>query len=96
MEKIDLKKTIDAYQAKVGEFRVLEVPPQQYLMIDGHGDPNTSASYADALAEIFTGLCKADRDQLIPDSKKQFAPSHLNADTTVQCYFSCEAVQIIG
>ena len=53
MEKIDLKKTIDAYQAKVGEFRVLEVPPQQYLMIDGHGDPNTSPAFTAAVEALY-------------------------------------------
>jgi len=34
------------------------VPPLQYLMIDGHGDPNTSAAYADALATLYPVACK--------------------------------------
>ena len=50
---IDPKKTLDAYQAKRGEFRVLEVPAMQYLMVDGAGDPNTSGEYADALAALY-------------------------------------------
>ena len=51
--KVDLKKTLDAYQARPGELRVLDVPPMQYLMVDGHGDPNTAPEYADALAAIY-------------------------------------------
>lgn len=52
-DKVDLKKGLDAYRAKRGEFRVLDVPDQQYLMIDGHGDPNTSPAYAEALNALY-------------------------------------------
>jgi len=41
-DKLDLKKT-DAYRAKRGEFRILDLPSQGYLAIDGEGDPNTAA-----------------------------------------------------
>lgn len=51
--KIDLKKTIGTYTARPGQFDVVTVPTMRYLMIDGHGDPNTSQEYADALATIF-------------------------------------------
>ena len=51
--KIDLKKTLDGYRARRGEFRVLEMPPLPYLMVDGHGDPNTAQEYADALAALY-------------------------------------------
>lgn len=50
---IDPKKTLDAYRAKRGEFRILEVPSMQYLMIDGAGDPNTAPAYSDAIAALF-------------------------------------------
>ena len=53
MAAIDPKKTLDAYRAKRGEFRVVEVPPLQYLMIDGAGDPNTSPAYRDAVSALF-------------------------------------------
>lgn len=52
-DKVDLKKQLDSYQARRGEFRVVDVPPLQYLMVDGHGDPNTSPAYADALAALY-------------------------------------------
>lgn len=51
--KLDVKKTFDSYRARSGEFRILEVPELSYLMIDGHGDPNTSEAYADALAALY-------------------------------------------
>jgi hypothetical protein len=50
---IDLKKTLDAYRAKRGEFRVVEVPPMQYLMVDGAGDPNTAVAFADAVTALY-------------------------------------------
>lgn len=51
--KVDLKKTLDAYRAKRGEFRVLTVPAMQYLMIDGHGDPNSAPAYEQALQALY-------------------------------------------
>lgn len=51
--KVDLVKTLDGYRAKRGEFRVLEVPEQRYLMVDGHGDPNTSPLYTAALEALY-------------------------------------------
>lgn len=53
MAAIDPKKTLDAYRAKRGEFRILEVPPMQYLMVDGAGDPNTSPAFANAVSALF-------------------------------------------
>ena len=52
-DKADFKKSLDSYQATRGQFRIVEVPDLQYLMIDGHGDPNTSAEFADAVAALF-------------------------------------------
>lgn len=49
---IDLKKTLDAYQAKQGVIRIVEVPPMQYLMIDGAGDPNTSSAFTEAVTAL--------------------------------------------
>ncbi len=51
--KVDLKKQIETYTAPAGAFEVVTVPPLQYLMLDGHGDPNTSPAYADALATLY-------------------------------------------
>lgn len=51
--KIDLKKELGLYAPRRGRFEVVTVPPLRYLMIDGHGDPNTSEQYRDALQTIF-------------------------------------------
>ncbi|MBN9612162.1 MAG: GyrI-like domain-containing protein, partial [Actinobacteria bacterium] len=51
--KVDFKKDLDGYRARQGEFRRLLVPEMQYLMIDGHGDPNTSAEFAEAVEALY-------------------------------------------
>lgn len=51
--KIDLRKEIETYTAPRGRFVVVKVPPMQYLMIDGHGDPNTAQAYEDALKSLY-------------------------------------------
>lgn len=51
--KTDFKKTLAAYQAPRGEFRIVDVPDMQYLMIDGHGDPNTSPAFSDAVEALY-------------------------------------------
>jgi len=50
---VDLKKDIGAYRARSGRFDVVDLPPLSYLMIDGHGDPNTSPAYAEAVSTVF-------------------------------------------
>jgi len=52
-DKADLKKSLDAYQAKRGQFRLVDVPDMQYLMIDGHGDPNTSPAFTAAVEALY-------------------------------------------
>ena len=51
--RTDFKKEIDAYTARRGEFSVVTVPALQFLMVDGHGDPNASAAYQDALSSLY-------------------------------------------
>jgi len=51
--KADLKRDVPGYGARSGVFSVIEVPPLQYLMIDGHGDPNTADAYRDAISTIY-------------------------------------------
>ncbi|CAG7607864.1 GyrI-like domain-containing protein [Leucobacter soli] len=52
-DKIDFKKTLDAYRASAGSFRILDVPEMRYLMIDGSGDPNSDPAYAEALEALY-------------------------------------------
>jgi len=51
--KTDLKKELGLYAPRRGRFEVVTVPPLRYLMVDGHGDPNTSDEYRDAIQTIF-------------------------------------------
>lgn len=51
--KVDLKREIPTYTARRGVVEVVQVPPLQYLAIDGRGDPNTAQAYADALATLY-------------------------------------------
>ncbi|MEQ6903082.1 GyrI-like domain-containing protein [Nocardioides sp. YIM 152588] len=51
--KVDLKKELDCYRARRDELRVLDVPAQRFVMVDGHGDPNAAPEYADALAALY-------------------------------------------
>lgn len=53
VEKVDLKTALDGYRAREGEFRELDVPPTRYLMIDGHGDPNTSPAFTTAVQALY-------------------------------------------
>jgi hypothetical protein len=52
-DKADFKKDIDAYRARNGQFRIVQVPDLQYLMIDGHGDPNTSQAFTHAVEALY-------------------------------------------
>ncbi|WP_084078479.1 GyrI-like domain-containing protein [Demequina sp. NBRC 110057] len=72
--KVDLKRELDSYAARAGEFRVVDVAPASFLMVDGSGDPNVSPAYADALAAIypvayalkFLSKRERDRDYVVP------------------------------
>jgi hypothetical protein len=50
--KLDFKRELACYRAKRRSPQVTHVPDLQYLMIDGHGDPNTSV-YGDAVSALY-------------------------------------------
>jgi hypothetical protein len=55
MKKIDLKKELKhLYLASAKQVVQVEVPAFRYLMIDGVGNPNTSAEYAQAVEALFS------------------------------------------
>lgn len=91
-EKIDFKKTRDCYRAMQDEFRVLDVPETRYLMIDGHGDPNTSPRYADALAALypvayqlkFISKRELGRDYVVPPLEGLWWADDMSSFTTVR------------
>ena len=51
--KVDLKKELPSYRARRGVFEVIDVPRLRYLMVDGHGDPNSPA-FEDALTTLYS------------------------------------------
>lgn len=54
MTKVDLKQQLKhLYQPSAKEVVLIDVPPLNYLMVDGEGDPNTSQAYADAVEALF-------------------------------------------
>jgi hypothetical protein len=53
MDKIDLKKEFKDLYNPPKDFVVVDVPPMQYLMVDGHGDPNTAQSYKEAVEALY-------------------------------------------
>lgn len=54
MNKTDYKKELgQLYSGKPGEYMVVQVPKLNFIMIDGHGDPNTSQEYIDAIGALY-------------------------------------------
>ncbi|MGN6484947.1 MAG: GyrI-like domain-containing protein [Thermomicrobiales bacterium] len=43
----------DLYAPPTSGFVLVEVPPMTFLAIDGHGDPNTSAAYREAVEALY-------------------------------------------
>ena len=55
MEKIDLKKSLKyLYAPSAKAFSLVDVPAMNFIMIDGHGNPNTSEEYAQSLQALYT------------------------------------------
>jgi hypothetical protein len=74
LDKLDLKKARKAlFSAPPNRFVQIDVPPVSYLMVDGHGDPNSTPAYKRAVESLYATaytikfLCKADgRDFVVP------------------------------
>jgi hypothetical protein len=51
----DIKKALPAlYAPRRRGFHVVDVPEIAFLMVDGHGDPNTSPAYTEAVTALYT------------------------------------------
>lgn len=54
MKRIDLKKDLhDLYNPSAREMEILRVPKFNFLMIDGHGSPNTSPQFPLAVQALY-------------------------------------------
>ncbi len=55
MKKIDFKKELKhLYNSSPKAVVVVDVPPLNFLMVDGRGDPNTTAAYKEAVEALFS------------------------------------------
>ena len=55
MKKADYKKELkQLYLPSSKEVSVVEVPKQQFIVIDGQGDPNTSKEFQEAVEALFS------------------------------------------
>jgi hypothetical protein len=55
MDKYDVRKQFkELYAPRARDFEVVTVPPLQYLMIDGQGNPGTAPAYAAALEALYS------------------------------------------
>ncbi|HEX7974572.1 MAG TPA: GyrI-like domain-containing protein [Anaerolineales bacterium] len=54
MPKLDWKKDYKTLYFPPPDPVMVDVPPMNYLMIDGHGDPNTSPAYQAAVEALFS------------------------------------------
>ena len=53
MSKVDFKKDLKEFYSPPKKFVIVEVPEMQFLMVDGHGDPNVAQEYQDALEALY-------------------------------------------
>jgi hypothetical protein len=54
MKKVDFKRELKhLYGPSAGKFSIVDVPDMQFLMIDGHGDPNAAQAYKDAVEALY-------------------------------------------
>jgi len=53
MTKIDFKKTLKEYYVPPKEFVIVDLPEMKFIMVDGHGDPNTAQEYQEAVEALY-------------------------------------------
>ena len=74
MPKTDFKKQLKHLYNPPKRFTVVDVPPMNFVMIDGHGDPNTAQEYKDAVEALYAVAYKVkfaskrelDQDYVVP------------------------------
>lgn len=89
--KRDFKKELHCYRAKVDTPQLVEVPELHYLMIDGHGDPNSPA-FGDAVAALYPVAYKLkfaskqtlDRDYVVMPLEGLWRAEDLHTFTTAR------------
>jgi hypothetical protein len=89
--KIDFKKELKhLYRPSAKEFEVVDVPPMGFLMIDGHGDPNTAQAYKEAVEALyavayrlkFMSKNELGRDYVVPPMEGLWWVEHMEEFST--------------
>ena len=93
MTKVDFKKELrHLYQPSAKEFVIVDVPPMAFLMVDGHGDPNTAQEYKDAIEALyavayrikFGSKKELGRDYVVPPLEGLWWAEEMEAFTTAR------------
>ena len=74
MSKVDFKKELKELYSPPKKFVLVDVPEMQFLMVDGHGDPNVAQDYQDTLEALyamaykikFTSKVQLGKDYVVP------------------------------
>jgi hypothetical protein len=90
--KTDFRKTWDPYRARQGQFRTVDVPDTRYLMVDGHGDPNTDPAFTGAVEALYPVAYKLKfasrrdlgRDYVVPPLEGLWWADDMDAFTTAR------------
>ncbi len=91
MSKIDFKKTLShLYNPLKKKFTVVDVPEMQFLMVDGHGDPNVVQEYQEAVESLYAVAYKLkfiskkqlDQDYVVPPLEGLWWAKNMDAFTT--------------
>jgi hypothetical protein len=91
-DRTDFRKTWDPYRARRGHFRVVDVPDTRYLMVDGHGDPNTAPAFTEAVEALYPVAYKLKfaskrdlgRDYVVPPLEGLWWAEDMDAFTTAR------------
>lgn len=54
LDRLDLRKELKQFYTAAAAPSVVDLPTLSYLMVDGQGDPNTSADYAAAIGALYS------------------------------------------
>ena len=75
MPKVDFKKELkQLYRPSAKQFDVVDVPEMNFLMVDGHGNPNIEQTYGEAVEALYAVAYKIkfmskkrlDQDYVVP------------------------------
>ena len=91
MSKVDFKRELKhLYQPTAKAFVMVDVPSMDYLMVDGHGDPNTAQEYQEAIEALYAVAYKVKfmskkelgRDYVVPPLEGLWWAEDMEAFTT--------------